>query len=166
MPEHSQSTAEIRVAGFACVGCHAEGAESDGGSPRVPDGATGSDAAELTRTDRRADRLELIASAALALEKAAGVLSREALLEEWYSLDIRDGIDLYQEVRRFETYLIKRALREAGGSQSKAARLLGLNKTTLYEKIKRYEIDYTKARRPIDRRENQSGHQAFDDGGA
>jgi DNA-binding protein Fis len=148
VPEQTQSAAESRVAGFACVSCHAAGAEADGGRPRVPDGATDSDAAELPLTGRRADRLELIASAALALEKAAGALSREALVEEWYSLDIKDGIDLYQEVRRFETYLIKRALREAGGSQSKAARLLGLNTTTLHEKIKRYEIDYTKAARP------------------
>lgn len=142
MPEQTRFTGEDGIAALACVSCYAEGAKADGARPSPPAAAPDSDAGESLRTGRRANRLELLASAALALEQAASALSREALVEEWYSLDIRDGIDLYQEVRRFETYLINRALREAGGSQTKAARLLGLNKTTLHEKIKRYQIDY------------------------
>jgi DNA-binding NtrC family response regulator len=85
-------------------------------------------------------RVEIIDDAVAALERAAAVLKVGALFEEWGTLDIKTGIDLYQEVRRFETRLIKHAMQEAGGSLARAARLLGLNKTTLYEKIKRYGI--------------------------
>jgi DNA-binding protein Fis len=142
VPEQTRFTGEDRIAAVGCMNCYAEGAEADGARADAPAGMPDADAGVLSRTGRRADCLELLASAALALEQAAGALSREALVEEWYSLDIREGIDLYQEVRRFETHLINRALREADGSQTKAARLLGLNKTTLHEKIKRYQIDY------------------------
>lgn len=55
--------------------------------------------------------------------------------------DISRGIDLYNEMRRFETRLIARALEETDGHQVSAARLLGLKVTTLNEKIKRYGID-------------------------
>jgi transcriptional regulator with GAF, ATPase, and Fis domain len=54
--------------------------------------------------------------------------------------DIERGIDLFDEVRRFETELIRRALKLAHGSQTRAARLLGVNPTTLNYKIKRYKI--------------------------
>jgi DNA-binding NtrC family response regulator len=47
------------------------------------------------------------------------------------------GIDLVQELDRYETSLILEALRQAGGVTSKAAQLLGLNRTTLVEKLKR-----------------------------
>jgi DNA-binding protein Fis len=93
------------------------------------------------RANRRADRLCVIAEAVASLERAATALRGEALAEEWGVLDVKTGIDLYQEVRRFETRLIERALREAEGNQTRAARLLGLNKTTLHEKIKRYGIN-------------------------
>ena len=55
---------------------------------------------------------------------------------------IKDGIDFYDEVTRFETDLIRQALRETGGSQIRAAKLLGLNGTTLNSKIKLYNIDW------------------------
>ena len=51
------------------------------------------------------------------------------------------GLDLYEEVRRFEIALITRALRHSGGSQVKAAVLLKLNTTTLNSKIKGYGIN-------------------------
>jgi DNA-binding NtrC family response regulator len=50
------------------------------------------------------------------------------------------GIDFYAEVTRFETDLIKLALAQSHGNQSKAARLLGLKPTTLNAKIKQYGI--------------------------
>ncbi|HLL15424.1 MAG TPA: sigma-54 dependent transcriptional regulator [Pyrinomonadaceae bacterium] len=50
------------------------------------------------------------------------------------------GIDFYDEVRRFEVDLIRRALEQTGGHQSRAARLLGMNATTLNSKIKTYNI--------------------------
>jgi len=55
-------------------------------------------------------------------------------------IDISRGTNFYDEVRRFETDLIRRALDQTGGHQSRAARLLGLNATTLNSKIKSYNI--------------------------
>jgi DNA-binding NtrC family response regulator len=56
-------------------------------------------------------------------------------------IDISRGINFYDEVRRFEIDLIRRALDQTGGHQSRAARLLGMNPTTLNSKIKTYNIN-------------------------
>src|SRR5882724_5373155 len=50
------------------------------------------------------------------------------------------GIQFYEEVQRFEIELIKQALEQTSGHQSRAAKLLGLNTTTLNSKIKSYNI--------------------------
>ncbi len=55
-------------------------------------------------------------------------------------IDIARGVNFYDEVKRFEIDLIRRALDQTGGHQSRAARLLGLNATTLNSKIKSYNI--------------------------
>jgi DNA-binding NtrC family response regulator len=55
-------------------------------------------------------------------------------------LDIVRGISFYDEVSRFEIELIRHALDLTGGHQSKAAKLLGMNNTTLNSKIKVYNI--------------------------
>jgi DNA-binding NtrC family response regulator len=55
-------------------------------------------------------------------------------------IDISRGVNFYDEVRKFEVDLIRRALDQTGGHQSRAARLLGLNATTLNSKIKSYNI--------------------------
>ncbi|HUQ32920.1 MAG TPA: sigma 54-interacting transcriptional regulator, partial [Pyrinomonadaceae bacterium] len=57
------------------------------------------------------------------------------------ALGIGRGINFYDEVRHFEIDLIRRALEQTGGHQSRAARLLGMNATTLNSKIKTYNID-------------------------
>jgi transcriptional regulator with GAF, ATPase, and Fis domain len=68
------------------------------------------------------------------------------LLEEVESLaiskpvDIRNGARFSDEVRQFEVSLIRTALGRTSGSQTRAARLLGLKPTTLNAKIKRYGI--------------------------
>ena len=49
-------------------------------------------------------------------------------------------LNLRDEVRRFEIDQIQRALTRTGGSQVHAAKLLGLNPTTLNAKIKRYRL--------------------------
>ena len=54
--------------------------------------------------------------------------------------DLGRGINFYDQVRRFEIDLIRRALEQTGGHQSRAARLLGMNATTLNSKIKTYGI--------------------------
>ncbi len=55
-------------------------------------------------------------------------------------IDIARGVNFYDEVRKFEVDLIRRALDQTGGHQSRAARLLGLNATTLNSKIKSYNL--------------------------
>ncbi len=55
-------------------------------------------------------------------------------------IDIAHGVTFYDEVKKFEIDMIQRALEQTGGHQSRAARLLGLNATTLNSKIKSYNI--------------------------
>lgn len=55
-------------------------------------------------------------------------------------IDLARGVNFYEEVKRFEIDIIRRALEQTGGHQSRAARLLGLNATTLNSKIKTYNI--------------------------
>ena len=77
-----------------------------------------------------------------ALKELTLVLFRQVeALAEKRSLDItRRSINLYDEVRRFETEIIRYALLQTGGHQSRAAHLLGVKITTLNAKIKRYNI--------------------------
>ena len=76
-----------------------------------------------------------------ALRELTQVLMEEVTeLETVKSLDLSQGINMYDEVRQYETALIRRALRLTGGNQKKAARLLGLLPSTLNDKIKRYQI--------------------------
>src|SRR5262245_36745743 len=73
------------------------------------------------------------------------------ILDELESLKVTETDDvqgqsyhlrLYDEVRRFEVNLIKSALSRTGGSQTQAARMLGVKLTTLNSKIKRYHIEF------------------------
>ena len=67
------------------------------------------------------------------------ICSLQAAVQDLQSIElpeIDDEFDFYSEVRRFETNLIKSALRISDGSQAKAARLLKLKPTTLNAKLK------------------------------
>ena len=76
------------------------------------------------------------------LEQLALKLLVEAQsLNDVPTVDVRSGIDFYEEVKRFEIDLIQRALVFTRGSQVRAARLLQLKVTTLNSKIKHYVID-------------------------
>jgi DNA-binding NtrC family response regulator len=55
-------------------------------------------------------------------------------------IDLSRGISFYDEVNRFQIELIRRALEITGGHQSRAAKLLGMNTTTLNSKIKYYRL--------------------------
>src|SRR5262245_57210933 len=55
-------------------------------------------------------------------------------------VDIKRGTVFSDEVRQFEVSLIRTALGRTSGSQTRAAKLLGLKPTTLNAKIKRYGI--------------------------
>ncbi len=91
------------------------------------------------------NRLKLIRDVAAALETAAEVLEQAQHAEGVGPLDIKHGINFYEVVNQFEIDLIERALRETGGNQKQAARLLGLKHTTLHDKIRRYRIHYPPA---------------------
>ena len=56
------------------------------------------------------------------------------------SLENKANVNFAEEVRRFETDLIRWALMRTGGHQRRAARMLNLKVTTLNAKIKRYRI--------------------------
>ena len=56
------------------------------------------------------------------------------------SVNISRGIKLHEEMRMFEVHLVQSALERTGGHQTKAARLLGINLTTLHNKLKRLKI--------------------------
>jgi DNA-binding NtrC family response regulator len=78
---------------------------------------------------------DIIAALTIAVEASETVAARDVAF-------IGDGIDFFAEVDRFEIKMITQALRLARGSQIKAARLLGLNATTLNSKIKALNIDW------------------------
>jgi len=50
------------------------------------------------------------------------------------------GIDFYGEVERYEIELIRTALNQCGGNQTRAAKLLHLKSTTLNAKMKHYGL--------------------------
>ncbi|OGL63622.1 MAG: sigma-54-dependent Fis family transcriptional regulator [Candidatus Tectomicrobia bacterium RIFCSPLOWO2_12_FULL_69_37] len=61
------------------------------------------------------------------------------------SLDIpEEGIDLREFMDRIENQLIERALEMSGGVKNRAAQLLGLNRTTLVEKLKKKNLEGAK----------------------
>lgn len=55
-------------------------------------------------------------------------------------VNISEGINLHEEMRNFEVHLIQSALERTGGHQTRAAQLLGINLTTLHNKLKRLNI--------------------------
>lgn len=61
-------------------------------------------------------------------------------IREVNSVSVENGVDFYDEVRRFEIDLIESALLQTGGHQGRAAKLLRLKVTTLNSKIKHYNI--------------------------
>jgi len=52
-----------------------------------------------------------------------------------------EGVDLTAAVSEFEKRLISQCLEKARGVKKEAARLLNVKRTTLVEKIKRYELE-------------------------
>lgn len=87
------------------------------------------------------ERTDTLIRAALSLSQAIEALGTINFMKGAQPPDVRRGVDFYEEVRHFEVALILEALRITRGSQSRAAVLLGLNKTTLNCMIKRYGID-------------------------
>jgi transcriptional regulator with GAF, ATPase, and Fis domain len=88
------------------------------------------------------DRIEALKDLSLTLSTALEAIGTLGFLGMDQSVDIESGIDFYDEVRRFEIFLIQRALKHTGGCQSRAASLLGLKPTTLNSKIRVYNINW------------------------
>mgnify|MGYP002777460826 FL=1 len=75
------------------------------------------------------------------LKNVAMILVNEIeALEYVRSVNISRGINLHEEMRQFEIHLIQSALERTGGHQTRAAQLLGINLTTLHNKLKRLNI--------------------------
>ncbi len=91
-----------------------------------------------------AQRLEKIKEMATALLDEAATLDHENALQEASAtienLNSSSRLNFFDEVTRFETQLIQRALELTGGNQARAAQILGLGTTTLNYKIKTYRI--------------------------
>ena len=84
-------------------------------------------------------RIKLLRDVAASLSQAVDEL------EDFRPSPLTDQFDFYDEVRRFEISLIRKALKTTRGCQLAAARLLTLKPTTLNSKIKTYQI-YTPER--------------------
>lgn len=79
------------------------------------------------------------------LREAQTLAGDKALADEsqrLQELNFSEGIDFFDEVKQFETSLIRLALARTGGHQARAAKLLNIKPTTLNSKIKVYGIEY------------------------
>lgn len=93
------------------------------------------DAPHLRSDPTTADKLEKTKALALSLVHELNSLSVPTP-----NIDVKCGINFYDEVRRFECDLIRQALILTDGRQARAAAMLGLGVTTLNAMIKRYNI--------------------------
>jgi len=98
-------------------------------------------AREGARAEGAAGDLDLARKVESLREVALSLLKQVEQLEE--SLSVRGAArsaDLHTEVQRFETEIIRDALKKTGGHQRRAARMLGVKVSTLNAKIRRYGI--------------------------
>jgi len=86
------------------------------------------------------------------LEKASALARGGSILEEHLPMEIRDGADLAEnpegpvgtlknELIEAERRAIVRALSLTGGNRTEAARLLGIHRTGLYQKLRRHGLE-------------------------
>lgn len=73
-------------------------------------------------------------------ETALALVEEIEALSHVRSINISRGINLCEEKQKFEIYLIRSALEKTGWHQTKAAELLGINLSTLHNKMKRLNI--------------------------
>jgi PAS domain S-box-containing protein len=88
-----------------------------------------------------AGRLDVLKEISVALSAAVELLAESRRVPATPEFDVGRGIDFYDEVSRFESNLIRRALEQTGGNQKRAADLLGIKKTTINAMIHRYGIN-------------------------
>ena len=91
--------------------------------------------------DELPDNIESLQNKINVLKNVAVSLIEELEAMQFVRLyNVQTGIKLKQEMRKFEIHLIEVALRRTNGNQTRAAKLLGLNLTTLNNKIKRLKL--------------------------
>jgi transcriptional regulator with GAF, ATPase, and Fis domain len=76
-------------------------------------------------------------------ERAASISDTSPFCPSGFEIS-ESGIDLNEAVSTMERNLIQKALEKTGGVRSRAAQLLGLNRTTLLEKMKKMGIEMQK----------------------
>jgi len=87
------------------------------------------------------ERAAILATSAVIEPKDLPARLRGLGTEKRFSADLPDaGVDLRDAVESFENELIRQALERTGWNKNQAARLLGLNRTTLVEMIKRKRL--------------------------
>ncbi|MGH9773699.1 MAG: helix-turn-helix domain-containing protein [Candidatus Acidiferrales bacterium] len=69
-------------------------------------------------------------------------------LEALVRMLVDHGILLEEAKAEFEKRFIKRALENANGNQSNAAKILGIHRNTLSRKVEEYKLDHRRIRRP------------------
>jgi len=72
---------------------------------------------------------------------AVKLVSEVEDLGEPERFDFGAGFKLNEEIQKFEIDMIRHALYLTNGHQSYAAKLLGIKKTTLHAKLKRFSIE-------------------------
>ena len=72
---------------------------------------------------------------------AVKLVSEVESLNERERFDFGAGFRLDEEMHKFEIDMIRHALYLTNGHQSFAAKLLGIKKTTLHAKLKRFDIE-------------------------
>ncbi|MGI8469740.1 MAG: helix-turn-helix domain-containing protein [Pyrinomonadaceae bacterium] len=88
------------------------------------------------------NQLEALKSLSLLLVREINSLEEtQSAVEK--EIESEQPICLLDEIQRFEVNMIRCALIRSMGSQTRAAKLLGLKLTTLHTKIRRYKIDLT-----------------------
>ena len=68
------------------------------------------------------------------------LMLQQSLRQSFYVGIPEEGINLKKTVEEFEKELLLEALEKTGWVKNKAANLLGLNRTTLVEKLKKLKI--------------------------
>ena len=107
---------------------------------KYPNVSPGDTQSEL---EHRVEQLVLIAKAlSNEIETLQAELARDRMPSPSKQTDLDpDGIDFYEEIKRYEIELIKNALHRCGGNQTQAAKLLRMKSTTLNAKIKHYGLN-------------------------
>jgi len=95
---------------------------------------------ESTPTENEPREIHLIEKIAKLRNVTASLIEEVEKIRLAHASKVEEEISLPTEMRKFEVQLIEQALEKTKGNQTRAARLLGVNVTTLNNKIKRLAI--------------------------